>query len=159
MFEVDFHKDILTDLIYKDIKPIISGLGFDIVELKIGRTRKEIHITVVIYKSNGIGINDCTLVSKTIQPRIELFDEIDRFILKVTSPGIDRIIKNKEEFRIFKNRGVKLLLLDSKEWCGGIIKESDETGFSLQIKEGIMHIDYTTIKKAKLDYTEEIGDK
>lgn len=159
MFESDFDKDILKDDILKDIKPIVSGLGFDIVELKIGRAKKEIHITVVIYKSDGIGINDCTLVSKTIQPRIELFDEIERFILRVTSPGIDRVIKTGEEFRIFKNRGVKILLSGSNEWIGGIIREAGDTSFSLVTKEGIMKIDYTTIKKSKLDYTEEIGDK
>lgn len=157
MFESDLD-NIINDKIFKDLEPVVAGLGFEIVELKIGRAKKETHITVVIYKSDGVGIDDCTRVSKTIHPRLEILNEIENLILKVTSPGINRVLKDRREYRIFHNRGVKILMADSNEWTGGIIKEAGNTGFFLQTKEGIMNIEYTSIKKAKLDYTEEVGD-
>lgn len=158
MNELDLNKN-LKDTIYTDLEPIVLGLGFQIVELKIGWTKKQTHIAVVIHKPDGVGINDCSLVAKTIQPRFELYNEIDNLVLRVTSPGIDRIIKQKREYNIFKNRGVKVLLADTKKWIGGIIKETDDSGFFLQTKTETMKIEYTSIKKAKLDYTEEVENK
>ena len=162
MFELDNDSinidRIIKDRIFKDLEPVVSGLGYEIVELIIGWTKKETHITVVIYKSDGVGIDDCTRVSKTIHPRLEFFNEIENLILRVSSPGIDRVLKTRREYRIFHNRGVKILLAGSNDWLGGIIKEPGDAGFILQAKEGMMDIEYSTIKKAKLDYTEEVGD-
>ena len=158
MIESDYDKSI-KDTIFKDLEPVITGLGFHLVELKIGWTKKETHITVIIHGSNGVGINDCSLIARTIQPRFEFFDEIENLVLRVTSPGIDRVLKHSREYSIFKNRGIKVLLSDAKNWIGGIIKETDENGFFLQRKTGRMKIEYTSIKKAKLDYTEEGEDK
>jgi ribosome maturation factor RimP len=158
VIESDYDKS-LKDTILEDLEPVVTGLGFSIVELKIGWTKKETHITVVIHGSHGVGINDCSLVARTIQPRFEFFDEIENLVLRVTSPGIDRVIKDKREYSIFINRGIKVLLSDAKDWVGGIIKETDETGFILQRKTDRMKIVYTSIRKAKLDYTEEVEDK
>ena len=104
MIELDLDKNF-KEKILNDLKPIISGMGFEIVELKIGRAKKETHITVIIYKPDGVGINDCTAVSKTIYPRLEFFEELENFILKVTSPGIDRVFKNPGEYKIFGKKG------------------------------------------------------
>ncbi|MBN2442133.1 MAG: hypothetical protein JXJ04_12335 [Spirochaetales bacterium] len=158
MIESDINKS-LKDKVFEDLEPIISGLGYSIVELKIGFAKKETHITVAIYKPDGVGIDDCTVVSRAIQERFEFYDEIDKFILRVTSPGIDRVIENKREYGIFINKGVRVLLKDNKEWTGGIIKEVTDSGIILQTKTESMNIEYTAIKKAKLDYTEEVGDK
>jgi ribosome maturation factor RimP len=145
----------LLDSVRDEVKPIINGMGFKIVELKLGLSHNLCHISVVVYSRNGVGINDCSAISKNILPRLELIEELDNITLEVTSPGIDRQIKSKEEYYIFKNKGIKLLLDGDSEWTGGLISEMKENKLFLLKGKEIIEIDMDSIKKAKLDYTQE----
>ena len=84
-------------------------------------------------------------------------EELGDFTLVCTSPGIDREIKDKSEYAIFKGRGVKVLLSNENDWLGGIIKDGDEKFLYLQTSQGTMKIEVETIRKAKLDYDQEVG--
>lgn len=61
-----------------------------------------------------------------IKPRLELMEELGDFTLVCTSPGIDREIKDRSEYAIFKGRGVRVLFNNESDWVGGIIKDDDE---------------------------------
>ena len=148
-----------TGLVRETIKPLISAMGYALVEVKLGRTRHLDDITVVIYKPGGVNLQDCADVSRQIKPRLELLDELDNITLKVTSPGVDRVIKDVAEYGIFKGRGVKLLLQDQSEWTGGIIEELSGHTLSLQCQTGMIDIDINYVRKAKLDYTEEVRNR
>lgn len=130
-------------------------MGFEVVEVKLGLSHKLSHISIVVYNKNGVGINDCSSISRNILPRLELIEELDNITLEVTSPGIDRQIKSKEEYDIFVGRGIKLLLIDSSEWTGGIISEVKNNKLFLLKEKEIIEIEMNSIKKAKLDYSQE----
>jgi len=141
--------------IREEAEPIINGMGFKIVEIKLGLSHKLNHISIVIYSKTGVGVNDCSSVSKNILPRLELIDGLDNISLEITSPGINRQIKSKEEYNIFVEKGIKLLLNNSTDWIGGIIKETRENILFLSTEKGIIEINMENIKKAKLDYSQE----
>jgi ribosome maturation factor RimP len=79
------------------------------------------------------------------------------FTLVCTSPGIDREIKDRIEWAIFKGRGVKVLLYNESDWLGGIIKDVDESFLYLQTSKDLRNIEFEKIRKAKLDYNQEVG--
>jgi len=141
--------------IREEVEPIINGMGFKIVEIKLGLSHRLNHVSIVIYGKKGVGVNDCSGISRNILPRLELIDELDNISLEVTSPGISRQIKSKEEYDIFADKGIKLLLIDSPEWISGIITGTKENSLFLSAEKGIIEIDMNNIKKAKLDYSQE----
>jgi ribosome maturation factor RimP len=151
--------DVDTGRIIQEISPVIEGMGYQLVELKLGRSKKLDDITVVIYKAAGISLDDCTRVSRNILPRLELLDNLENLALKVTSPGITRVFKGINEYRIFIGKGVKVLLADTGEWIGGIIHSVTENILTIIKDDKEMNINFDNIKKAKLDYTEEVGNK
>jgi len=146
----------LESLVLADIEQIIKEIGFFTVDVKVGFGKKKIDITVVIFRPEGIGINDCMAVSKVIYPRLQIMEGFENLELKVTSPGIERVIRTKREYEIFINKGMKILLKDSINWIGGILEEACEHRIKLKTKDGKKSIDYANIKKAKLDYREEV---
>jgi len=151
------HDSVLESNIKKEIAPAIEGSGFSIVELKIGRSHKSVRVTIVVYSSEGVGVDDLSSLSRMIKPRLELMDELGDFTLVCTSPGIDREIKDRSEYAIFRGRGVKVLLCNESEWLGGIIKDEDEKFLYLQTSRGLRSIEFESIRKAKLDYDQEVG--
>ena len=146
-------------IIIEEIKPIINGMGYELVEVKVGKSKNLDDITVVIYKEGGVSLNNCADVSRNIKLQLELLEEFENISLKVASPGIDRVIRKKEEYRIFKGKGIKVLLMETSDWTGGIIENFHEDKLLLKSKDKMIDIDINRVKKAKLDYTEEVKNR
>ncbi len=137
--------------LFKAVEPVISGMGFALVDLNSRKKTGGISVYVSIYKPEGITIDDCTLVHRTIFPRIELLDEELDVDLEVSSPGTTRNIKSIDEFFIFTGKKVKILVHDDSEWIHGEIKAAEDGYLVVTTKTGTMNIDYEDIKKAKLE--------
>jgi ribosome maturation factor RimP len=140
----------LKDLIQDSTEPIVKGMGFDIVELRVNKGKKLIDIELIITKQDGIGIDDCAEISRNIYPRLELIPQCEGFVLKVSSPGVDRLLKSIAEYEIFKGRGVKLLFPEASEWEQGIIGETRKDGFMFLQGSESKFIEFAAIKKARL---------
>jgi ribosome maturation factor RimP len=85
---------------------------------------------------NGITIDDCERVSKTVDPILDEADPIEQtYYLSVSSPGIDRPIKSDRDFKRNINKRVTVKLYapigGSKEFAG-TLTDYDEDKFFLQ---------------------------
>jgi ribosome maturation factor RimP len=126
------------------------------VELEVKLSHKNTHVSLVVHKEDGVGINDLADLNRVLKPQLERLKELENFTLTVSSPGIDRRIKHIREYSIFKGKGIKVLLDDETDWLGGIIEDSDESSLRLKTSNGVRKIDLEEIRKAKLDYEEEV---
>ncbi len=147
----------LQEEVFNEVEPIVTGMGFKIVELKVFRSRKQNRLYLVVYRREGVGINDCTAISRNISPRLELIEEFVDPTIEVSTPGIKRVIKSREEFILFEGRGVRILLHNEQEWRGGLIEGATPDALILKKAGKTMEIKFAEIKKARLDYTQEVN--
>ena len=138
------------------VTPIVEGLGFRVVELNTAVVSGRIQVTLVIYSEDGVGIDDCATVHKTVLPRLEVLLDHRDVALQVASPGIDRILKDWKEFAVFAGRGVRVLRRGEEQWMGGIVRRADDHEVEIEGPSGLTVIQYAEIQKAKLDYTQEV---
>jgi len=148
-------QDIDEDL-YQSLEPVIRGMGMSLIELSVyrgkgrGATPGNVQVRAVVYREGITGVEDCTRVHRGILPRLELaFPERDIY-LEVSSPGIDRIIKDGSEFVHYIGRGVKCYRTDISDWTAGILRSADEKGIVLFVEEKETALSYEVIAKAKL---------
>jgi ribosome maturation factor RimP len=145
-----------VDTLYDSLEPVVKGLGLSLIELTQSRRKNSVQIRVVVYKPGVIGVNDCSRVHHALLPRLELaFPGIDVYT-EVSSPGIDRAIKDGAEFAHYIGRGVKCYRTDISDWTGGILRSADEKSLTLEGKDGTLTISYEVIAKAKLNYLDEV---
>jgi ribosome maturation factor RimP len=144
------------------LKTILRGLGLELIELAVFRQKGRkgspgsARVRAVVYKPGVMGLDDCARAHRALLPRLELaFAGLDLSV-EVSSPGIDRMIKDGAEAARYKGRGVRCYRTDISDWSAGILEAADETGITLKGKEGIMRLDYGIIAKAKLDAAEEV---
>lgn len=163
-------------LLYNSLEPIARGLGLGILELSLFRPRAKkgapgtVQIKVTACKDGSLGVDDCSRLHRAILPRLELAFPGRELYLEVSSPGINRLIKDGSEFVHFIGRGVKCYWADAGKdfsagekkpsvdgsgWIEGILKEANEKGVTLETREGKINLAYEVIAKAKLD--EAIG--
>ncbi len=139
-----------------EIQPVVDGLWYRVVEAKQAKTRGTLHVAVVIYNRDGVSVDGCAQVSRTLMPRLEVLLDSSDISLEVGSPGIDRKIKHNREFEIFTGRGITVLDRESGEWKGGVIVSADGKTLVLRASGKESSIPYDNIQKAKLDEAQEV---
>jgi len=140
---------------YSECKGLVEGLGYILVELKIGRTHSAVQIRAVISRpqtaqngaAQGIGINDCAKVHRLLMPRLEALLNAQDISMEVTSPA---------EFALFVGKNVRVWDTDAADWTSGVIESAGTESLELKVSgtgETKMFA-YEHIAKAKLADTE-----
>lgn len=148
---------------YQLLSPVVEGLGFSIVELTAANRQDGIHISLVIYSPFGVSVKDCERVHRLAAARAEVASDTRDVYFEVSSPGINRNIKNADEFGVFTGRRVKILCEGMSEWLHGVILSADAQNVIIETVDTIENknertekkIPYSQIKKAKLDFSWE----
>jgi ribosome maturation factor RimP len=94
--------------------PVINNLGYELVDVEFINEEDEWYLRLYIDKAEGITIDDCTKVSRSID---ELIDEADPveigYYLEVSSPGPNRKLKLEKDYIKFKGENIKIFLQDA----------------------------------------------
>jgi ribosome maturation factor RimP len=127
-----------------------------LVELSLSRHKGSVQVRAVAYKQGNMGVDDCSRLHHALLPRLELAFPGQDLYVEVSSPGIERLIKDGAEFAHYTGRGVRCFRTDISDWSSGILQSSDEKGLVLKEKKGTVTLSYEVIAKAKLDYSQEV---
>jgi ribosome maturation factor RimP len=137
---------------YSECAPLVEGLGYRLVELRIVPAKTVTKISAVITAKDpekNIGVDDCAKVHHALQPRLQALLKTEDTAMELTSPGIDRNIKNAAEFELFTGRTVRVWSRTENDWIGGRITGADEKSVTLETESGVRTIGYDEIAKAK----------
>jgi ribosome maturation factor RimP len=141
---------------YSDCAPLVEGLGYKLVDLKIVPANTITKISAVITGSDpaqNIGVNDCAKVHRALLARLEALLGTEETTMELTSPGIEHNIKNAAEFGVFTGRNVRVWDKTVNDWVGGIITAADDKSVTLQTAQGSEQtITFENIAKAKFIY-------
>jgi ribosome maturation factor RimP len=113
---------------------------------------------VVIYRQEGVGVDDCAEVSGMLLPRLETIEGMSDVSLEVSSPGIERTLRSAAEYAIFAGRGVRFLAGDETEWRGGIIERVEGGTLWLRTGKDRKGFALSDIRKARLDHSVEVEE-
>lgn len=90
---------------------VIDDEGFELVDVEVvyGRGRKILRF--FIDGKNGVSISDCVRVSRALEDHFDGHDLIDfSYRLEVSSPGLDRPLRNARDFQRSIGRKVQVFL-------------------------------------------------
>ena len=137
---------------YRECAPLVEALGYFLVELNILNHKSGVRIYAVIAAKDSareIGVDDCSKVHHALLPRLEALLGTDDTYMELTSPGMERNIKNAAEFVFFIGREVRVWDKNISDWVGGKITAADDKSVTLE-KDGTEQIFYfENIAKAK----------
>jgi ribosome maturation factor RimP len=109
------------DRLLARLNEILAPLGYELVHLEVQTHRQKI-LRLFIDKLDrshdehrgGIGIEDCAVVSKTLDEPLEAIPEVAEIFgpapyeLEVSSPGVDRPLRREEDYLRFAGRRIRL---------------------------------------------------
>jgi len=132
------------------INPIIEEMGYEVVEVDYSKQVDGMNLIFYIDNEKGITIEDCEKVTKIIDPILEKLDPTDNkpYILSVSSPGIDRPIKNDRDFNRNLGKEIEITLfskLDGKKNFKGNLKSFSNDDVTIESVKGEITIKRTLI--------------
>ena len=140
---------------YSDCAPLVEGLGYKLVDLKIVPAKTLTKISAIITgkdPTQNIGVNDCAKVHRALLTRLEALLGTEETTMELTSPGIEHNIKNAAEFSVFTGRDVRVWDKTVNDWVGGRIKAADDKKVILESEDSQKEIAFENIAKAKFVY-------
>ena len=103
------HKEI-ESAVEALIQPVLEKKGIEVVDVEYVRERNWI-LRIFIDKDGGVDLNDCQEISVSAGELIDKNDLIsDNYMLEVSSPGIDRVLKKDKDFIRYKDNKVSVKL-------------------------------------------------
>ena len=133
---------------------ILRGTDFELVDVEYVKER-DWYLRVFVDKAGGIDLDDCQTLSEQLSEKLDAADFISgAYILEVSSPGIDRILKKDRDFVREAGKRVDVTLyapIDGKKNFVGVLESRDEnflylTGRAPLPREKIaqvrLHIDF-----------------
>lgn len=150
-----------ADPVFDAIAPVVQGLGLSLVETLVSRHKGSAQIRVIVCRGaeglsrGAIGVDDCSRVHHAVLPRLELAFPGEDLYVEVSSPGIDRLIRDGAEFVHYLGRGLRCYRTDISDWTAGILRAADAEKITLQRKGETIDLNLNIIAKARLDHSVE----
>lgn len=127
-----------TDIIARTeelVMPIIEENRFELVDVEYVKEGGDWHLQIYADKEGGINIDDCVLISRALEKKLDEEDFIkDPYILEVSSPGLGRPLKKDKDFKRNIGKKVELKLfkaVNKQKEFEGILQAFDEDTVTL----------------------------
>lgn len=104
--------------------------GYEIVEVEITK-KQPTRVIITVFRKEGVNIDDCAEISRSVNESID--DDLiqGQYTLEVQSPGLDRPIRTKDDYRRNIGNKVEVRLYkkmdDKKDFIGILTDYGDDT--------------------------------
>lgn len=146
-------REAVEEFVSSVVEGIIAGTEMELVDVEYVRER-DWYLRVYIDKQGGIDLDDCQLVSEQLSAKLDEADPINNnYLLEVSSPGLDQVLKKDKDLIRYNGRDVDIQLFKplngSKQYTGTL------QGFTVEmidivINDEVVHFERTTIAQIRL---------
>ncbi len=151
--------------IEQEITPSIVDLGYDIVRVSLqGNDVKTLQVMAERQDGIDMTVDDCETISRTVSALLDVIDPIaGRYVLEVSSPGLDRPLVRASDYARFKGDEAKIELVHDingrKRFKGEILGLTDDNQVRLMCEGEEVRFPFSDIFKAKLILTDALIKK
>jgi ribosome maturation factor RimP len=125
----------IADQVYDLLLPLAEARGLKAVDVEWVNEGGNWILRAFLDKEGGVSHQDCMEISRSLG---EALEEVipEAYVLEVSSPGLERVLKSERDFRYF--RGRKVLVKTSppfekqRDWLGEL-GEVDPEGIALSV--------------------------
>jgi ribosome maturation factor RimP len=158
-----------ADALFAPIRDHITGLGFELVDLRRAGTLQRPILQVRVDRPDsrpgqGVTADDCAVISRSLERFLEARAMVGpRYVLEVSSPGLERPLRSPEHWRRFVGRHVRvkaaplqgrvrleILAVPDDEHVR--VRQEDGTELTLgfaDIREAVLAVDWDAIGKRR----------
>ncbi len=138
------------------VMPIIEENNFELYDVEYVKEGSDYYLRVYVDKEGGINIDDCVLVSRALEVKLDETDKIkDAYILEVSSPGLTRPLKKEKDFEKSVGKTVEVKLYkpyDKVKEFEGVLESYTDEAVTLLVDDKKMIINRNDISMIRLAF-------
>ena len=150
---------IVTQEIIDRVKAVANSLlisqKMELVDVEYRREPVGWVLRLFIDKQGGVTLDDCTRVSQEMARSLDVEDFIfNPYRLEVSSPGLDRPLKDERDFIRFCERRIRVKTIDpigKQKSFKGKLRTCVEGRIEMETDGGIVEIPLSNIARANLE--------
>lgn len=123
----------------KLITPIVEEQGFELVDIEYVKEGGTWYLRSYIDKEGGITVDDCEVVSRAFNEKLDAEDFIeDAYIMEVSSPGLGRPLKKEKDFRRSIGKDIEIRTyraVNRQKEFYGVLKSYDDDSVTLTMED------------------------
>jgi ribosome maturation factor RimP len=140
--------------IEKIVAAICEDHGLELFDVQIqqGGSHRTL-VQILIDSPQGVSVGNCTTVSRELATQLDIESPIDsKFTLEVSSPGVDRPIRNLDEAVAFVGKKIKVTCapIDNRKRFTGELIAVEEESLIVSLDGKRFSIPWKRVKKANL---------
>ncbi len=159
-------RDPISERIDKIAIKAAADNGVEFVHSEIVGSKRNMTVRIYIDKPQGVTLEDCSVVSRSIEDVIDADDFIPSpYVLEVSSPGLERPLFSVKDFEKFTGKKAKVKTseaIDGQANFNGRIASVEGSEIVFEDKtNGTVRIPFDKVAKAnlKVDLAEEFKKK
>ena len=149
-------RTLITEKVTELIEPVLEPLGFELVDMEYLTRHGRQVLVIYIDREGGITVDDCAMLSRELGDLIDIKEVIDhKYVLEVSSPGVDRPLKKEADFIRVIGKKVKVRMAEPVNGCrnfSGYLKDFKDRVLYLETEGGPVNLSWLEIDKANLVY-------
>lgn len=146
-------RENVENLISSVVEDIIADTDLELVDVEYVRER-DWYLRVFLDKPDGLDLDDCQMVSEKLSAFLDESDPIkENYLLEVSSPGLDRVLKKEKDFIRYNDSKVEIQLfkpLDGQKLIVGVLQGFDDENFTLLVEGEPLVVERAAVAQMRL---------
>lgn len=136
--------------LYNALETAIKGCGVEVYDIEKLRENENYILRVSITSPDGVNLDKCAQVSNVISPILDIYEPMSsKYNLEVSSPGIERKLKNPRQFQASVGELVEIKDFEKNKVKGKLVSADDES-ITIELEDGeSKSYNYSEISQAK----------
>lgn len=144
----------IEKLTYDLALPVVNAEGYEIYDVEYAKEGPHWFLRLFIDRDEGVNVDDCETISRALSTIMDEKDCIQtNYFLEVSSPGIERNLRQEEHFDAAIGEKVRIKLykdIDGTKEIEGELVSADRQLIAVQTGNTQIEIDKKNIAKANI---------
>lgn len=146
-------REAVEELVSSIVEDIVVGTDLELVDVEYVRER-DWYLRVYLDKEGGIDLDDCQMVSEKLSEVLDAKDPIsENYLLEVSSPGLDRVLKKDKDLIRYNGRDVDIQFfkpIDGVKQMTATLKGFTNEAITFEVDSKEFSIDRASIAQIRL---------
>ncbi len=148
-----YHKGLITPQVTANLNERLEKQGIELYDIEYRKEANGLVLRIYIDSAAGVDSDTCVAATRAVKDYLDDEVQLDYDYLEVSSPGIDRILKQDKEF--IRYRGSRVLVktrqaVEGQKKFVGFLAESDPKILKLEIDGQTLSLNREIVSMVRL---------
>lgn len=136
------------------VSSVVAPLGYELIEVRFLTEMGRGVLRVMIDKESGVTVGDCQRVSRETETLLEVEGVVrDRYLLEVSSPGLDRPLVKEADFVRYAGKTASIKTrepIEGRRNYKGLLKGMEDGKIVMEIDKQEYKVPFELVERARL---------